>query len=66
MSKEALSKIGGNTPLLSSAWDELKNKPENANWLYVAPPLPVDGASRMAEEDEALFERHLPVVTGQG
>lgn len=55
MNKDILSSLANQTPLLTSAWELLKDKSENQQWFCISDPLPEEWARNAEDIDVQLI-----------
>lgn len=57
MNKAILAKLSTKTPLLTSAWNTLKDKAENKHWLCISDPLPEKWVKEAERIDDEILEK---------
>src|SRR4030066_962241 len=60
MNKDILSSLANQTPLLTSAWELLKDKSENQQWFCISDPLPEEWARNAEDIDVPLINSLEP------
>ena len=61
--KDILRQMAEKTEILTSIWDELKDKSEYQYWMCIADPLPEECVEKQARNNDELF---WAVVGGVG